>query len=166
MDPYTKVALWDNDHEIRHAIRIGSVATVQNLMDAEKKLAGHGSSVQIADGLGVLRGSAVLQAAAVSGDHVMVHKVKKQKRDLPRQFIQIAILREGQVQSHAFTSGSLLIEIFQEVGIDVLPGSMVDDQGRIWMGDGESGFDHREFDHWLLSALHGNLILCCAIIGC
>ena len=224
--PFAELAIWENDNMVKYNIRLGGEATIQNLVEAERRLAGHGTSIAVGDALGALPGSATLHHAAISGEYVVVHKIKKQHRDITHQTIRVSVWDNGTAQVFEAVAGTLLFEFFLGLGIEVLPGSMIDDQGGIWHGDerplhdvsimefkyracgpdslvgslgpfglsdtcldqvarkllrgmetigvhwmpaamatqwSEHNFDCRQFDHWLLSALHGHLICCCAI---
>ena len=226
MSLHTELAIYENDEMVKHSIRLGGATTIKNLMVAECRLAGHGASVQIGDALGVLQSSAIVHHGAISGEYIVKHKIKRQCRDLTDLKIQVSVWENGAVQSFEAQAGTLMFEFFQGLGIEVLPGSMVDDQGCIWSGDerplqdvniiefkyrangldsaagsmgnfglsdtcidqvarkllrgmgittmhwmpaamatqwSDSNFDSRLFDHWLLSALHGHLLCCCAI---
>ena len=226
MSLHAELALCDTDDMIKHNIQLGGVTTIKELMEAERRLAGHGTSVQVGDALGTLQSSATLHHAAISGEYVIVHKAKRQCRSLAHQTIQVSVWENDSVQSFEAMAGTLLFEFFLGLGIEVLPGSMVDDQGHVWAGDerplqnvniiefkyrangfdpsfglvgdfglsdtcidqvarkllrgmgvttmhwmpaamatqwSECNFDCRQLDHWLLSALHGHLLCCCAI---
>ena len=93
--PHAELAILENDHMIKHSIRLGEAATIQSLADAERRLAGHGASIQVGDAFGVLHGSATLHHAAISGEYVVVHKIKKQHRDLSQQTVQISVCENG-----------------------------------------------------------------------
>ena len=67
-------------------------------------------------------------------NYIVKHKIKRQCRDLTDLKIQVSVWENGAGQSFEAQAGTLMFEFFQGLGIEVLPGSMVDDQGCIWSG--------------------------------
>jgi hypothetical protein len=82
MNLHAELAFCEDDNMIKHSIRLGGATTIKNLIEAERRLAGHGTLVRVGDALGMLQNSATLHHAAISGEYVVMHRAKRQSREL------------------------------------------------------------------------------------
>ena len=134
-EPFTRIQLWGKQMECINQFSVHNGATIKDLKHAEQKLAGYGMKIQIMDSMGVLPDHALLQQSALGGDYMVIASEKAQRKKLEAQMIQVLIQGdEKQLQLEA-PVGTHLFEIFQHLGIEVLPGSIQDADGQCWCGD-------------------------------
>eukprot|EP00435_Cladocopium_sp_Y103_P064566 s191_g26.t1 len=224
IDPCVSISLTPSDstlETVQHGLRVQPGTQVLHLKEAETKMAGHGSKVMVGDTMGLLSLSALIQAQTVHGTYRVHLLPKRQCLPLSSEPVQVTIPVDHLQMKVEVKPGSFLFEAFMKLGIDVLPGSIVADDGSRWIGDerllhsmevidyklrtmglraagrldtvfglgdsclddiarallagqvthqvhwmpaimatkwAQDGFDSQEYNHWLLSALHGHLI--------
>ena len=134
LDP-SMLRLWSL-HDPPVEITANSGQTVQDLIDAEKKLHEHGLQIYVHDAMGQLKGTTLLSSKPFAGVYAMASRPKNKRKQYTLDSIRISILLivedQMKVVEGLYPAGTFLFEAVYDLGLPRLHHRLHDDRGRLW----------------------------------